>query len=105
MWIEIRMPSKRSVSQMAIYYNLYRHDRAKAMRLQAYKGKKWVTVLDGISNNLDCFDIINGHPSYINNIQTIRFPAVTTDRLRLEIAEPETGRDWTIGEIRVFEAD
>jgi hypothetical protein len=105
MWIEIRMPERKTVSQLALYYNLYRFDRAKTMRLQAYKGKQWVTVQDGIPSTLDCFDIVNGHPSYINNIQIIRFPDVKTDRLRLEIIEPEPGRDWTIGEIRVFEAN
>ena len=105
MWIEIRLPSARPVSQMKLYYNQYRHDRARAMRLQVFEKGAWVNVLDNISRKLDCFDFLNGHPVYMNEVQTLRFPVVTTDRLRLEITEEEPNRDWTLGEIRIFEAD
>jgi hypothetical protein len=104
MWIEIRLPSAHSISQMSFYYNQYRYDRARAMRLLAHDGQTWTNVVESISHKLDCFEFLNGHPVYGNEMQTIRFPAVTTDRLRLEILKPEPGRDWTIGEIRVFEA-
>ena len=105
MAIEIRMASPRTVSQMKVYYNLYRHDRARVARLQAFKRGKWTTVLDNISRKLDCFDFLNGHPVYMNELQTLRFPPIKTDRLRLEILDPEPGRDWTIGEIKVFEPE
>ena len=103
MAIEIRLASPRTVSQVKLYYNLYRHDRARTARLQAFKRGKWKTVLDNIPRKLDCFDFLNGHPIYMNQLQTLRFPRVKTDRLRLEITDPEPGRDWTIGEIKVFE--
>jgi hypothetical protein len=38
-----------------------------------------------------------GHPVYGQHVQTIRFPPVTTDALRLEIVKPDPGGDWTIG--------
>lgn len=103
MWVEIRMPSARTVSQVKLYYNQYRHDRARVARLQAFTKGAWKTVLDNIPRKLDCFDFLSGHPVYMNDLQALRFPAVSTDRLRLEIVEPEPGRDWTIGEIQVFE--
>ncbi len=105
MWIEIRFPSPRTVSQVKIYYNQYRYDRANAMKLEAGDGQKWITVARDIPRKLDCFDFINGHPYYMNEVQTIRFPAVTAERLRLEITKVDGKRAWTLGEIRVFEED
>ena len=104
MWIEVRLPSARPVSQLQLYYNQNRNDRAQAMLLQAHNGQAWTNVVESISRRLDDFEFLNGHPVYGNEIQTIRFAPVTTDRLRLEILEPEPKRDWAIGEIRVFEA-
>jgi O-antigen/teichoic acid export membrane protein len=103
MWIEIRLPSVKPVSQLQIYYNQYRNDRARGMRLQAFDGQKWISVLERIPRDLIEFEFRNGHPVYGNDVQDIRFPPVTTDRLRLEIVEEEPKRDWTIGEIKVFE--
>jgi len=102
MWIEISMKSAQPVSQVKIYYNLYRFDRANGMCLLAYDGHNWTNVNDGVSRKLDCFEFKNGHPVYGDEVQTIRFPAKVTDRLRLEITQPEAKRDWTIGEIKVF---
>jgi len=104
MWVEIRLPSARAVDQIQVYYNQCRNDRAQSMRLFAYRGQTMTNVVDSISRLLDEFEFLNGHPVYGNEMQTIRFPAVTTDRLRLEIVQPEPKRDWAIGEIRVFEA-
>jgi hypothetical protein len=73
------------------------------MRLQAFDGQKWISVLERIPRDLIEFEFRNGHPVYGNDVQDIRFPPVTTDRLRLEIVEEEPKRDWTIGEIKVFE--
>lgn len=105
MAIEIHMASPRPVSIVKVYYNQYRHDRARVARLQVFQKGKWTTVLNSISRKLDCFDFLNGHPVYMNDLQTLRFPRVKTDRLRLEIVDPEPGRDWTMGEIKVFEPD
>ena len=102
-WIEVQWAAARPVSQMKLYYNQYRNDRAREMRLQARVNGAWKTILDHIPRKIDCFDFFNGHPVYMNEVKTLRWPAVTTDALRLEIVEPEPGRDWTMGEIKVFE--
>ena len=104
MWVEIELSEPHPVSQVKIYYNQYRHDRAKRMKLETYDGFKWTTLLENIPHKLDIFEFVNGHPSYMNEVHTLRFPAVTTTRLKLEITEPTEKRDWTMGEIRVFEA-
>lgn len=104
LWVEVRLPSPRPLSQVAVHYTQYRGDRARGMSLAAWAGGAWTNVAEGISRKIDDFEMINGHPVYGTDRQTIRFPAVLTDRLRLEITEPEPNRDWTIGEIRVFEA-
>lgn len=104
MWIEIKLAKPRQVSQVKIYYNQYRHDRANAMQLSVFDGQKWSVALDRISRNLDCFDFVNGHPVYMNEVQTLRFTPITAERLKLEITEADAKRAWTLGEIRVFEA-
>ena len=105
MWIEISLPSKRTVSELVLYYNGYRSDRARAMRLLVWNGQIWTPVKEHISNQLDVFDFINNHPVYQDTKQTIRLSSVTTDRLRLEIEEAEPNHDWAIGEICVCTAD
>jgi hypothetical protein len=62
----------------------------------------WQPVVENLPRDMDRFEIVNGHPSYGNQLQTARFAPVTTDRLRLEIADPEPGRDWTIGELELY---
>ena len=105
MWIEIRLPSARTVSELVLYYNEYQSDRARAMRLLAWDGQGWTPAKEHISRQLDAFEFINNHPVYQNARQTIRITPVRTDRLRLEIEEVEPNHDWTIGEICVFASD
>jgi hypothetical protein len=55
---------------------------------------------------MDYFRMANGHPVY--NIlwparQTLRWPVCRLEGLRIEIAEPTSGRCWSLDEIEVLE--
>jgi hypothetical protein len=102
MWIEVRLRAPAVVSRLALSYDGYRYDRADALSLQAHDGRAWVLLRERIPADLDAFEFRAAHPVYGRETQTVRFDPVRTDRLRLEIAEPRSGRDWSIGEIRVF---
>ena len=102
MWIEVRLPPDSVASRLVIYYNLRRNDRPRAMRLRAWDGNDWTTILDAIPRNLDEFEFLNGRPVYGSEVKTLRFPPMPAGRLRLEILEEEPKREWTIGEIRLF---
>ena len=52
---------------------------------------------------LDAFKIVNGHPVCGNEMQTIRFEPVDTDAIRIQIAQADGSRAWTIGEIEIYE--
>ena len=62
----------------------------------------WRPLLERVPKQLDAFEWQNNHPVYGSHRQTYRFPAVTTDAVRMEVVEPNPGRDWTIGEIEVY---
>ncbi|MBU0677916.1 MAG: hypothetical protein KJ626_07335 [Verrucomicrobia bacterium] len=103
MFIDIEFPQPVPVTRVAMFYNYYHHDRAVSLNILARKkGRRWQTVLSKVPESLDAFEFVNGHPVYGNQVQTIRFPAVTTDALRIEVAEVNEGRDWTVGEIEIY---
>ena len=104
MGIELRLKQPVPICRVSLYYNLYPYDRARALKIMARQGDAWQTVLARVPENFERFEFINGHPVYGNQVQTIRFEPVVTQALRIEIAEPSPGRDWTVGEITVYES-
>lgn len=105
MWIEIRLRQQLNLSDLRLFYNRCKMERARAMRLLAGQGTNWVIVADQIPRLLDYFEFKNNHPVYGDDAQTIHFGPVMTDRLRLEILEADTNREWSATEIRLFTAE
>ena len=102
MWIELTLPQSVLVRQLKIYYNGYPHDHARSLDIIARKADgTWQTVRSGLAWRLQPFDFINNHPVYSNLVQRVDMQGVQTNAIRIEIAEPNPGRDWTIGEIEV----
>jgi hypothetical protein len=102
MSITISLPAAVPVSRISMYYNFYRADRAAALDVLARRGSRWIPVAKNVRQGLDPFEVVNGHPTMGNQLQTIRFKPTVTDQLRIEISEPEVGRDWTVMEVEVF---
>jgi hypothetical protein len=105
MWVAVQLPAPTSLCAVALCYNLYARDQARALNVLARTATGWRAVAQSVPAALDAMQFRNGHPVYGDEIQTIRFDPVITDQLRIEIAEPEPGRDWTIGEIGVRTGD
>lgn len=102
MWIELRLPTDLPVAGLVLDYTGYPYDRARSIAILTRTPTGWQTTAAPIGRNLDPFRILNGHPALGYDRQTITFAPVVTDGLRIEILEPEPGRDWTIGEIEIY---
>lgn len=105
-WVEVRWATPRPVAGMALYYNAWYQDRPRSLNLWAKAAdEEWRLVARGVERAMDRFEMRNGHPVLGNQVQTIRWVAVLADALRVEVADPEPGRDWAIGEIEVLVAE
>jgi hypothetical protein len=87
---------------LKFYYNAYPHDYARSIDISVRnQGGDWELVKSNVKWKLEPFDFVNNHPVYANRVQIIEMDAMRTDKVRIEIAVPNPGRDWTIGEIGV----
>ena len=103
MWIQIQLDEPTPVARVTMYYDGYRFDHANSIRIMVKQGAHWVLHRDAIEWTLEPFAFPSGFPVYGQQFQIIRFPAVTTSALRIEIVEPQAGRDWTLGEIDLYQ--
>jgi hypothetical protein len=103
MWVQLNLPERAALTRVTMFYNYYLFDRALALNVLAKTREGWKVVAYKVPVDMDPFEFVNGHPLMGNQPQTIRFDPVETDALKIEIAEPNPGRDWTIGEIEVYD--
>lgn len=104
MWIQVDLPGPTELARLRFYYNEYPFDHADAVHILAVdRDGGWQPVAVDVPVDIGGFDVVNGHPVYGWQVQDVPLDGVTTDRLRVEIARPRAGRDWTIGELEVYE--
>lgn len=102
MFIEIQLPRQQSISSIKLHYFNHAHLQAKSLKLLASRQGEWHTVQDNIEKDISFLDVKQAHPVVGDYIQKIEFPAITTDKLRIEIEEPDKKREWWVWEIEVF---
>lgn len=103
MWIELELPERISLKRLKFYYNKYPHDHARSLNIFVRRPEGiWDKAVSGMRWQLMPFDFVNNHPVYQNQVQSIEISGIETDAVRIEIDEPNPGRDWTIGEIEVY---
>jgi len=103
MWIVLRLPKKAHMARLKFYYNRYPYDHAQSVNIYKKTSEdRWQRVKSNVPWRLEPFDFLNGHPVYSNQVQLIELEGVYTDAIKIEIAEPQEGRDWTIGELELF---
>lgn len=103
MWIQLDLPGPTALERLRFYYNDYPFDHADALNILARQQGKWVPAAEQVAIDIATFDVVNGHPVYGWQVQDIPLNGITADQLRIEIARPRAGRDWTIGELEVYE--
>lgn len=101
MWIDVRLPSEMPVARVNLFYDYYPYDNAHAVNILANTPEGWTPITNAVPFVMHPFEFTNGHPVYGSQFQTIRLEPVLTDAVRIEIATPHEGRDWTIGEIEI----
>jgi hypothetical protein len=102
MWVQVTLPAAMPLNRLSVYYTGYIRDRARALAVRVRTADGWQSVTDRWEHVFDRFELIHGHPVMGHQLQTLRFEPVKADALRLEIVEPEEGRDWTLGEIALW---
>ena len=103
MWIEIGLPEARSIHRLTLHYTAYRSGLPEARRVFAKQGNAWTTLTNHWPAYLDSMRFAGGRPRYGEIQDTLWFDPVTTDTLRIEIADPREGRQWSITEVELGE--
>lgn len=102
MALEVKLDGLAGVTRVSCYYDGYVHDQPRALTVFVMGDGKWKTVAAAVPRGLDLFEFRNGHPVFGSEGQTIRFAPVLTDHIRIEIADADPQRAWTMGEIEIF---
>ena len=102
MHIDLTFPGPMEIEGLRVYYHDYPHDRANAVTVLVRDAGNWKRIAARIPEQLDAFDFSRGFPVWGNWVQTIPLPPSTARTVRIRIAEPREGRDWTISEIAVY---
>ncbi len=100
--IELQWPGERPLAAIVLVYENDR-DTAKTMRLSLRSEGEWQVHPEPFSGPSDKFDRREGRPIYGRSVKRIPLQGQQADGARLEITEPNGGRDWTVAEIEVYE--
>jgi len=103
MSITLMLQTPVPLERIRFYYNDYPHDHADAINIYIYENNQLVLTKEMIPFELAGFDFVNDHPVYGFQIQDIDLNQVIANKLTIELAEINAGRDWTIGEIELYE--
>lgn len=104
MWVQLNLPAPAMLTRVTLFYNFYLFDRALSLNVLAKTREGWKVVAEKVPVGMDPFEFVNGHPMMGNQPQTIRFDPMEADALKIAVAEPNPGRDWTIGEVEIYGA-
>lgn len=100
MWVECRQPVPRRIQGVRLDTTGYPYDPARAVRVRVREGGAWREVLPLTPHAWDGVAWEHGHPALGFARQTLVWAeARLTDAVRIELAEPNPGRDWTLSEI------
>jgi hypothetical protein len=102
MWLELRLKKPRLLNRVSLHYHDYAHDQAKVLKLSYLQDGRWRPLGPEVPAVLDKCPSAMKIPVREEQVKTIRFKPVLTDALRLEIAEPQKGRLWTMAEVEVY---
>lgn len=103
MFIELHLPREQLISGIKLRYFNHARLQAKSLRLLASAQGEWFPLQDNIEKDISFLDLKNGHPVAGDMLQSIVFPTITADKLRIEIVEPNDKYEWLIWEIEIFE--
>ena len=102
MWVAVYWDEPVPLDKVYMYYNYYHHDRARALDVYVQQEGEWHLLREQVPHGMDAHEFDRGRPVYGNQFQRIALEPVAATGVRIQIAEEEAGRDWTIGEIRLW---
>ena len=101
-WVELSWSNTVPLEAVTLVYGNNK-DMALSTRLMLARQGTWHPWPETINGELDKFEIRNGHPIYGRSTRRIVLDGVQADGLRLEILQPNPGRDWTLAEVEIEE--
>lgn len=102
MTITVTWKEPREIKGIYMFYDFYRHDRAHALALEVMTSNGW--EVRGLAGPAKLEPVLFDHerPLYGHEFELLGFiGGQPVSGVRLRIAEPNPGRNWTIGEIRL----
>lgn len=103
MSITLKLNQTVELERIRFYYNGYPHDHAQAISITLYEDEYPVANYPDIAFELSGFDFVNGHPVYGFQVQDIDLKPTRADQVVIELTKVNEHRDWTIGEIELYE--
>ena len=99
-WLSLTWSNPVPLSALTVIYR-YHHDTARSARMALRRGGDWSAGSEAVSGPLDKFELRHGHPVYGRATRRIALNGEIADGIRLEITEPNAGRDWSVSEVVV----
>jgi hypothetical protein len=104
MWIRLQLDRPVRLSRLRFYYNGYHHDHARSLDVYGIVDGEKKMLAENWAFDLDPFVFVNDHPVYSWQVQELTLEeSIETNELMIEINSENPGRDWTIGEIELYE--
>ncbi|WP_161794767.1 discoidin domain-containing protein [Desulfonatronum thioautotrophicum] len=105
-WVQVDFPESLPISRIDLDYTCYSHDRAASLNILINTESGWQKIASAVPNTPQPFEFTGTHPVYGRVVQS--FPLVphpVTDSVRIEIAEPNTARNWNICQVIPYKID
>jgi hypothetical protein len=102
MWVSLSWDEPHTITAVYAFYDFFRHDRADVLGLDAWLDGEWVPIVEEVPMGLDALLFEQDRPLYGHEFQRMTIPPTRTTALRLRIVEPAAGRDWAIGDLRLW---
>ncbi|PTN36506.1 hypothetical protein [Desulfonatronum sp. SC1] len=104
-WVQIEWPEDHLLSKIILDYTCYHHDRAMALNFSIRTAEGWTMVKEAVPDALQPFVFAGNRPDYGRIVQGYRLDAIIPgNAVRIEIADPNTARNWDICQIEIYVA-
>jgi len=104
LWVEFSFDAPVEIVRMVIGYGSYAHDQPPAIAIRYFSRGEWMDWNREVHADIDKFAWENGHPVYGRSQQTFLLRTEAVEKIRIQIVNPNPIRDWTIADVRFYEA-
>ncbi|PTN36513.1 hypothetical protein C6366_09320 [Desulfonatronum sp. SC1] len=105
-WVQVDFPEQKLLSRLYLDYTCYPHDRPRSLNILLHLETGWEKVASSVPDAFQPFKFSGSHPIYGSMLQAIHIsPPEFTDAVRIEVADPNPARNWSICQIEFYTSD